>query len=167
MRALVVVDMQDGFGGAGVKSIQDACCDLLLNSKRDGDLIFILEYAGCGVTYKNILGSVFPYDKVYSITKEADDGSTGVLDMLKYLGQKIKEFLVCGVNASACVSATVEGLTDLTDAEITVVKEATGNDPGWVMSTPDPYYAIRHTIRRNTPRVKLVSLEDIIPPTVS
>lgn len=107
---LVVVDMQPSFKSSQNKLTIYAVSLLIEKAIQDGADIVVLEYAGYGSTDWRIRDEYAGYDRVFTITKYADDGSNDMIES-SFDFQK-ERFVICGVNTPFCVSGTALGLRE-------------------------------------------------------
>lgn len=106
---LLIVDMQPEFSATAddKRTIRNIKREII-NAKRRKDTIVLLEYVGCGQTFREIIWYIgqYPYIK---FRKYNDDGSN-VARMLRRKKLPHAHFRVCGVNTSYCVFETVNSL---------------------------------------------------------
>lgn len=155
-RALVVVDMQEEFDGS--KICQESVKSLIWHTRAKGDWIIVLEYLGYGQTLYP-LSIALDYDRVFYARKDRDDGSQEVVRILKQVRARVSEFVICGVNASACVLSTINGLMKKVDVGIVVVAEATANDLRW---SPGDHLNELSELSEANPRLKLVPMREFM-----
>lgn len=115
MDVLVVVDMQPRFPAATDRQTINNVISLCNEAIKKNDPIVLLEY-GSAIgqhhchTDANILHHVYDYSQCQIIRKWKNDGSPEVLAACRSLKCSQDSFVVCGVNARACVKQTVLGL---------------------------------------------------------
>ena len=122
MYTLVVVDMQPRFVTTSAPMLVKACQREIIMAKRRKAAIIYLEFEGFGNTLGELTYFTHGYDKAYFATKNADDGSRQVIDLITKhnLYHNVR---VIGVNTSYCVLSTIRGLMDY-HGKITVVADA-------------------------------------------
>lgn len=125
--ALVVIDVQKKFKTA--LAIEESCADLVNQAIRDGENIFLLEYIGFGESLFKVSHPASLYGNGYILRKDGNDGSERIHTLTTQLGFAPDHFKICGIYASACVLATVNGLSRLfSKSRITVSREAVKDD---------------------------------------
>lgn len=111
--SIVVIDMQNIF----LKNVLKIDSDIIQKCKRelikainDNAQIIFLEFRRHGPTTKELTSLLkeYKYEKYISVSKEFDDGSKDLLNVIlkNNLPHNIK---VCGVNTDCCVYDTVSG----------------------------------------------------------
>jgi hypothetical protein len=121
---LVVVDMQITFRAS--EEVMQGVIREIRKSRTKKEWIVILEYDQCGRTATRILKELWHYSRVIRMVKYIDDGSIAVFHAMRRKNIRPKHIKVCGVNTSACISKTVEGL-NLLSIPITVLSNACAN----------------------------------------
>jgi nicotinamidase-related amidase len=104
MPTLVVVDMQRRFAAANDPDVIRNVCGLVKAATSTHQPITILEYGSRPPAL--IMG----YRRCKILRKYQNDGSPEVFATCLKNGFDTGNFIVCGVNARACVKATVMGL---------------------------------------------------------
>lgn len=142
---LIIIDMQREYSASGF--IVPAVCNQIVKAKNRKEQIVLVEYRcfGCrrrkDCFYKNefntstkcethdaILELLREYPKLIRVQKNADDGSD---ELVKAVSKFPTNVNVCGVNTSACVKATVEGLIEkLPKINFTLLLDACNDDVG-------------------------------------
>ena len=109
---LVVIDMQARFKSSDKALL--GCLDVIETAKADKASILLLEYDGCGPTLLRITKAIetHPPQLVATAIKNHDDGAKVVLSTCKRKKFPTDRFVVCGVNAEACVLKTVKTLAE-------------------------------------------------------
>lgn len=130
---LVVIDCQKRY--PAVELVIDAVIKEIQKAKGRSEWVMLLTYGGR--TVSRIAKHLRGYHKTVKVQKDHDDGSPAIFERLygyhwrnsKRLGDKhigdIRRFRVVGVNTSACVMKTVDGLRRI--ALVTVVRGACAN----------------------------------------
>lgn len=121
---LVVVDMQPDFQASCDPSTLRAVEVEIQAAVARAFPVVVLEYACFGHTHDVLMQQL--KDSRHCVkTKYSDDGSKEVTETCRTLGWNMRHFRVCGVNANACVQATVEGLVEtVPETTVEVVREA-------------------------------------------
>ena len=127
-KVLVIVDMQAYYPAARDVETRQYVMEEILDAKKNGDYIIVLEYEGCGPSYREIIEEVIPYKNGIILRKGETDGSPQIIAALNSFNIEPFHFLIAGVNADCCVCDTVMGLhnrmDNVPDLRIEVVKEA-------------------------------------------
>jgi nicotinamidase-related amidase len=105
---LCVVDMQKLYSGC--YEVLDNVAHEIDLAKRRGDFIVFLEYGVPGTLPELLKRANDKHDKVIVSRKKTVDGSKAFISAVVKHRVLIKRVRVCGVNRSACVLATVNGL---------------------------------------------------------
>lgn len=123
---LVIIDMQPVFQAANWPDVVIGVTKEILAAIKNKASIMIVEYHDRGPIHDGLLKLVRGYPNKARTKKKLDDGSEKVLATLKR--RKFpKRLRVCGVNASCCVAATIDGILGLDDTiKIEVIKDACG-----------------------------------------
>lgn len=120
---LVIVDMQPVFGSSQDKTLIKSIRDQIRLAKRRNMVILIVEYVGMACdeqdrtarTDYRIIAAIGNYVNVYFLKKTTNNGGPPIHDLLKRLfaveQYRQSTFQVVGVNTTACVLSTVEGLS--------------------------------------------------------
>jgi len=125
MTPLIVIDMQPFFSETADKCLA-ATLDQIRLAKQRKAPIMIVEYRGCGPSYKQLLDAVDGYDKVTFVKKSSDGGGEPVMNAARANGFQLKKVRVVGVNRSWCVFSTVsEMLCIMADMIIEIPEKAT------------------------------------------
>lgn len=136
---LLVVDMQAGFRASMQEATINAVETEIRRAIESKQAIVVLEYAKYPATHERLLRLLAGYDRYVIETKLDDDGSSEVIEACLFNRYSGEAFRVCGVNALACVKATVLGIAEkLDESKIDVVKAACNDDdkPGQWSSFP-------------------------------
>lgn len=120
MYTLVMVDMQPGFEAANDKRTIKNCIKYIKRAKRDMATIIVMEYgydeecSKFGKTHEEIRKHLENYKWQLRIVKERDDGSMFLLNNKKFQEMDCERHDVrfCGVNTTACVARTIQGMID-------------------------------------------------------
>lgn len=129
MPSLVIVDVQKEFSAA--KYVLPQVLKLIKEFKEKKLPIIVLEYGNYAReeevlyydTYKAIMANLTGYPFFKYKFKWIDCGSAEVIQSLRELNYNSKKITICGVNTSACVAETVEGLIQA-KYKINVIKKA-------------------------------------------
>jgi nicotinamidase-related amidase len=105
------------------KNIINQCKKQLNRAKYFHWPIIWVEYAGYEATAKELLEHAKGL-KTYRVLKHLDDGSDDILITLQKHNLNNKLLRICGVNTSACVHKTVQGLSNKINSTIEIVREA-------------------------------------------
>jgi hypothetical protein len=108
-----------------IRGVQDA----ILKAIEDGIQIIDVRYDPdrLGDTIAEISDMWAGYDNVLTVDKSDDDGSTEILE-----ANAKGPYLICGINLSACVKHTVNGLReDCGRDDVNIVANATGDPDSW------------------------------------
>jgi len=145
---LVVVDMQPYFGNSQIPEVMENVIRQMKVFIANGWPIVILEYNNCGASDPRIDALVetpeFRYPHLARMVKSDDDGSNEVFLACKKYGFGMGFFRACGVNSTACVLATVQGLNRIApNALVEVVREACGPATDFGQYPKQPNVAIR------------------------
>jgi len=129
-QALVIVDMQPGFDPAKDEKTIAQVLVAIEEAKQSDIPIIILELDNnsFGKTLDCIVEAVDLYDKVYFVDKSQNSGGNEVEHTVSTNGLEISEYVVCGVNISFCVAATVRTLVEEYDRDIVVLQSACNCD---------------------------------------
>lgn len=125
--SLVIIDMQVPFYAALERKTQRACIREIEKAIRDKAVIIFVEYQHHGPTLPILTDVVKKanYRRVHYLTKEVDDGSTQVIELLREKHLPILNLRVCGVNTRACVYTTIRGLSlKLPNSTIKLISDA-------------------------------------------
>jgi len=131
-KTLVVIDMQHcflhNFDEKGRRRIIRNVQKAIRNAIDENIPILNVQYdpARLGGTILAIQNVWAGYPNVTTIEKSDDDGSCEVLDKHPH-----GPFMLCGINLSACVRATANGLYDNSNENIQVIRKATANPHDW------------------------------------
>lgn len=129
-RTLLIIDMQPRF---------DACCycrrviracvrEIKKARKRRDDILFV-EFVGYGETHCELRAAAGRYRRKFTCHKVTDNGAFTIARAVQQHDIAHQHFVVCGVNADACVRETIGGLIDrYPAAEITAVADAINCD---------------------------------------
>lgn len=127
MMPLVVVDVQDAF-------IDDMCrfrksyitrvVHHLRRARYQRRPIVLIEYAGQGPSSDEVRDALANYPRMTKRRKRRDDGSKQVIEALEELGAIQNQVQLCGVNWTACVADTAQGLLRR-DFNIEIIRSAT------------------------------------------
>jgi len=109
---LTVVDMQTDFKTSQYDPLIGNVKAAIEKAIQKDQPILFLEFEGFGPTDSRLTELVKGYKKAYFATKYSDDGSRQVKALADQLDSKPTKVKVCGVNASYCVLATVEGILE-------------------------------------------------------
>lgn len=125
---LVVVDMQPSFEAANKPEVIVGVTKEIITAMACKNPVVFVEYCSPDPpTHSSLLSLVKDYELKAKVTKSTDDGSVEVIQALEKNGFYGSHLRVCGVNAEACVMATVNGLLDqMPFAKVEVVPEACG-----------------------------------------
>lgn len=104
--------MQPYFAAATCKRTIKSVIHEIELAKRRKAWIILIEFLGCGKSNKGIINKLKGYRKVYRYTKDIPDGSRGIVKAAKAKKFNLDTIKVCGVNTTACVSDTINGLTE-------------------------------------------------------
>jgi len=102
---LVVVDVQDHFGGS--VHIINSCMEVIRLAMKKNMRIFLLEYKGCGPTNNKIKSLLALYHSVYVLLKHGLSGSYALQKAFDRMNLYPRNVYVCGVYTDWCVEATV------------------------------------------------------------
>lgn len=131
---LVVVDMQPDFESS--YKVVDNVAFYVKQAVKDGAAIIFLEYRAHGETLHDVAKYTYGYDRVYHASKNRDDGSYRVEELVSAYNLPEK-FFVCGVNYSACVKSTVEGMIeDYGWKDISIFEDACNQPESWDSDNP-------------------------------
>lgn len=113
--ALVVIDMQPYFLERGSKANSTVVAGVIsaIQEARSGDqTIIIVEYKPhlLGQTHQDIIQAVSGYNKVITLAKYHNDGSSVIKEELVRQRVTLSELKICGLNTSACLMETINGL---------------------------------------------------------
>lgn len=146
---LVIVDMQPVFDAAQNTELISRIRGQIKQAKRRGDVILVVEYASTSNywsaydkyarmrTDMRLMREIGDYSQVYHIMKSSDNGGWSIYRALKRLTREgylsdwwtTAKYRVCGVNATACVLATVDGLSKrMPRAKIEVINSCCRNE---------------------------------------
>lgn len=138
MPTLVVIDMQPKFEAATYRRCCRGVREAVVRAKKRGDHIIFVEYAKqwyeeySQPTLEKITRVVNDYHNFSIVEKNDDDGSADILDLAAERSLDLSEIRVCGVNGSACVKRTVNGLLEkLEDAKIILIRSAIAVPKEW------------------------------------
>jgi hypothetical protein len=150
---LVLIDCQKKYPAS--EKIIDQVIRQIRKAKSRNE--WILEVVSGGRTLTRIKRHLTGYDKTVRISKTHDDGSTWIFDRIygwhyshnNNLSVKcippVKKFRVVGVNTTACILRTVNGLRRF--GQVVVISDACANG-GLPDKTYDPELNHRHGLRR-------------------
>lgn len=129
---LVIVDMQPDFEAARCEETIEAVIELIAQAYVDGMPIVVLEYDDYCRTDDRVMEALEGTD-YHVVGKDNDDGSDEIFQVVAaYLVPT--RFKVCGVNYSACVAATVDGLIrghGIDPQNIEVIEKACNQPDSW------------------------------------
>jgi len=111
MPSLIVIDMQKHFDTSKNRKLRLNIKNLIKKSIEKKENIVFVEYEDLGRTIPYLTNLTKEYDKVHFITKEDDDGSYEIIEYFRDNKIPFNKVTICGINKSACVFATVEGLS--------------------------------------------------------
>lgn len=131
MSHLVIVDMQPRFEAANCANTTENIIKLVKAAKKNRWRLSVLEYHGFGPTNENIVNAVGRYRKAKYITKFDDDGSSELAEAWRIKGP-VEDFLVCGVNYTACVARTALGINRLNLGAARIIQDACNQPSEWV-----------------------------------
>lgn len=129
-KALVMIDMQEGFDASNKIAVQIECQKLIKYAISKNMPVIVLEYAGqrwYGRTHDCLTSLYQNYSKYKLLKKRDDSGAIQVHNYLKKNYKNLSDIIVCGVNIDACVLETVAGLS-LRGYNVNVVKKACNTD---------------------------------------
>jgi hypothetical protein len=146
---LVIIDCQKKY--TAVELVADAVIRQIALAKQRSEWIAVVGFGGRTLT--RITQHLRGYPRVIRITKDFDDGSPAIFERLfayhwrsnNNLNTKqvviVRHFRVVGVNTSACVMKTVDGLRRF--AAVTVISKACANSnnmTGLMQITPEAHH---------------------------
>lgn len=111
-RALVIIDMQRGFGNANAQITINNIIKQIKRAKKFKDDIFVVEYLPhreYEATRPEIMEAIGDYAHI-KIYKYVDNGAKEILAACKSHKNRPDIFRLCGVNTNACVQSTLIGL---------------------------------------------------------
>ncbi|HEX5704861.1 MAG TPA: isochorismatase family protein [Pyrinomonadaceae bacterium] len=130
---LVIIDCQKQF--PAVERVIAPVSREIGRAKKRSEWIMVVTYGGRTVT--RIASQLRGYQKVVKVNKDYDDGSAVIFERLfayhwrkksalgvKHVG-RVRHLRVAGVNTSACVMKTVDGLRRF--VRVTVISDACAN----------------------------------------
>lgn len=125
---LLCIDMQKFFlTHNNYDSVIHNCQKEIIHAMNVNANIIYLEYQDAGKTIKKLSKLTNNYDKVWFATKNIEDGSTWIQDILNKNNINPKLIKVTGVQTDMCVYNTVEGLrTIYPKARLHAVRDACG-----------------------------------------
>jgi len=126
---LVIVDMQPVFPASKIESVKEGVLREVRLAKRRGDAVVVVEFAGYNNTHNSIMQEIYKCKLDLAIVKKCqNDGSAEVIQACRKHYFSCKRFRVCGVNRTACVQDTAEGLAeDEPHSKVEVVWDATAD----------------------------------------
>jgi nicotinamidase-related amidase len=134
---LVVIDMQEFFEAANDQPTIQAINKEIRKSKENNGAIVLVHYEGNGDFRQEILDEIGTYKKVSQITKR-DDGGHNEVNFVVQINNYNPKLRLCGVNTSACVLRTAEGLIKL-NYDFTILHYACNQPTHWIwMSIINP-----------------------------
>src|SRR5690348_991932 len=107
---LVVVDMQPNFVASHNQKTLNEVEKLIDRFVFANEFIIFLEYRGHGSTHQRLLDKVSDYKNYAIVTKKWDSGCNDVLFYCNQNFLSVDSFVICGVNAGACVLQTAKNL---------------------------------------------------------
>lgn len=125
-RALVIIDMQRGFGNANALITINRVIKQINRAKKFGDKIIIVEYLPHKIYHKTrpeIIKAIGNYDHI-KVYKYINSGANSIIEACKKYAYKIDIFRLCGVNTNACVQSTLIGLHGKDKYKLEIVPEA-------------------------------------------
>jgi nicotinamidase-related amidase len=125
-QVLVVIDMQYGFDSAQDQKTVDQVLIAIDEAIQLELPIIILEInkERNGATLDCIVDAVEFYDNVHFVDKKKNNGAFEVERVLDKYEIPAKEYIVCGVNISACIKETVQCFVNIFHRNIIVLKSA-------------------------------------------
>lgn len=122
--ALVVIDMQPGFGSS--YPIIKKVAKEIKRAVKLGHHIIVVEYGGFQQTWPYLRSLMKNYDNQTFVEKCTDGGGHDILELIKCANlPDFSKFRLCGVNFGACVKRTAWQLADLfMFSEVEVVYKA-------------------------------------------
>lgn len=107
---LVIVDCQNDFAcpddSRSTKMAARRIENLILQTQRDKAYILVVEFAGCGPTWKEIRDLIKDYDRKGFCRKPYQDGGKEVVRYLRRRKWPTDRVLFCGLYADLCVADT-------------------------------------------------------------
>ena len=137
MKLLVVVDMQHDFETSHNLDTIDAVVGLINRADELDWNVILVEFKGYGITHPQITDAIDNLELggyLGLVSKRDDCGSTEIHAELRLLDldSEVEEFIMCGVNTTACVLATALGLSRLyPHAKITFALNACNQPRHW------------------------------------
>jgi hypothetical protein len=114
---LTIIDAQYAFKAS--RRVRSNILKRIKEANVNNAPIVFIEYSGAGKTMPSLIKACSSYEV---IIKCEDDGSSNLINPLsKY---KCKNLLICGVNTSACVYSTIQGLLNKTKYNIMVAEDS-------------------------------------------
>jgi len=151
---LIVIDCQCKY--PAVNLIAGAVVKEVLRARSRNEWVMLVTFGGR--TVKRITRHLRGYQKVVKVSKGYDDGSPAIFERLfayhwrtnnnlnvKHVG-RVRHLRVVGVNTSACVMKTVDGLRRF--VRVTVVKNACANSADMRGMSLPPEVHHRGALRR-------------------
>ncbi len=127
---LVVVDMQPtGFTAAGEPNVINGCRKAVEKAVKNNNPVIFLEFYGGDrwPTASQLTDVTDGYNRAYFLSKDEQDGSPQVADLMNRKRLPKKKIKVCGVNTTACVLSTVQGLRQrMKDSSLVLLEDAVG-----------------------------------------
>ncbi len=121
---LCVIDMQPFFVAAREDWLVKNVLREIESAKSEQSDIIVLEYEGCGPTFKCIKDALRNYPNAIVCTKFEPDGIKPILSQLD-LGIDLSHIRLVGVETDSCIAQTCNSLaTTLPNSRITVVADA-------------------------------------------
>lgn len=91
-------------------SVIESCQKEIIHAMNVSANIIFLEYKDAGKTIRNLSKLINNYNKVWFATKDIEDGSSWVQEILNKNNISPRLIKVAGVQTDMCVYNTVEGL---------------------------------------------------------
>lgn len=107
---VVIVDMQTSFPAACNPKLQERVDRLIQHARSLNWPIVVLKVKGRGDLVEIVAAALRDYELVEFTEKETTSGAQKVMEACQKRAFGTGQFLVCGVNTSACVLETVKGL---------------------------------------------------------
>lgn len=123
---LCVVDMQTGFRASTNPTTQRRILQLIKQGMNDGALIVFAHYHDYGHTCIMLTHPTDNYPHVINCFANNDDKSHAFMDIITKKVLSYYRIVVVGVNTSACVASTVEGLIEKHSSTVEICVDRKG-----------------------------------------